>query len=657
MKTKRALAFILAILFVIGVLLSGCGKKASNTSTTSTSKEEKKTTQTTQPNVSNEPKFNKEKVLRLNGGWPKPPLYQGNPFANGGIGEAWGWMMERIYRYVRSTDKIYPWLAEDMPIHEGNKSTVKLRQGVTWTDGQPFTSKDVWAYYTLNNGEYICKFLKSIETPDDYTVVFVWNDPQPNDTIKTQLISQACQTQIPYHIYGKYVDKAAEILKQAKQATSFDKRGAFGIDIEDTKTADALNKNWQDFLKENPKFPIGTGPYKVVKVTASDMILEKRSDYWNADKVTFDKILVKMIPDAAGQYAMLRAGQLDRFDGTPPRDILESMLTANKDLLHYRMLDPSGIGFLFNIQKPPFDDVKFRRALVYAFDRTKIREVSNYYGTEVIGYSIMGMPLSAVDNWLLPEVKEKMTKFLYDPAKAEELLKEIGWSKGSDGIWRDKNGKQHNFIIGVNSGWVPGVNGGEVCAEQLTKFGMPTKLKAVDGSIYYEAAQNKHEYDMSIDWVDNTWQYSYAWWPLSNFYWGSQGKLGNFPRYKNGPKKDKLNIVLPGPDGKLIDIDKLLNEMVTMNNEDDFKKAASDLIWITSENAFGLDWFQNVTGTWFNMKTTKMAKGWPMEDQIQKYNRDMPLPTDPEDIERVAETNFGFAGNTTMMIMQGWMPN
>ncbi|SHF35273.1 extracellular solute-binding protein, family 5 Middle [Caldanaerobius fijiensis DSM 17918] len=335
----------------------------------------------------------------------------------------------------------------------------------------------------MNNGEFICKFLKSIETPDDNTVVFVWNDPQPSNKVKDYLIAQATQGQIPYHIYGKYVDKAAQLLKQAidKQADTPDKRGAFGIDFNKAQDIrNALDKNWQDFLKENPKYPIATGPYKVVNVTASDMILEKRPDYWNADKITFDKVYAKQVPDPSGQYAMLKAGQLDRFDGTQARDILESILAANKDLLHYRMFDPASMGFVFNIQKPPFNDVKFRRALIYTFDKKKIREVGNYYGKESIGYSVMGMPESFVDQWVLPEVKDKMTKFSYDPAKAEELLKEIGWSKGSDGIWRDKNGKQYNFVIGANAGWAPNANAAEICAEQLTKFGMPTKLRAVD---------------------------------------------------------------------------------------------------------------------------------------------------------------------------------
>ncbi|SHF40153.1 peptide/nickel transport system substrate-binding protein [Caldanaerobius fijiensis DSM 17918] len=642
MDQRKLSAFLLTVLFLIGILIAGCNNRMT------------KVTQIT-ANTS-DVKYNKGKIWReQQAGWPKPPLFQGNPYGAGGIGTAWTFTMEGLYQWVRSTDKIYPRLAIDMPKDEGNKTIIKLRKGVTWNDGKPFTSKDVWAYYILNNGAFICKFLKSVEIPDDYTVIFTWNDPQPNPRVKQLLIAMDWQATIPYHIYGKYVDKAAELLKSAKPAQDIDKRGAFGLYI-DQHLSDELSKNWQEFTKCSPKYPIGTGAFKVVNVTPSHMILKKRPDYWNAKNVKFEEVDLVQMPDQAQQYAMYKTGKYDRGDGTPPKDIIENLLSSNKDLIHYQMFDSSGdFGFVFNIKKPPFDDVRFRRALIYAFDKTKIREVGNYYGKETIGYSIMAMPLSMIKDWVLPEVQEKMTKYKYDPEKAAQLLKEIGWTKGSDGIWRDKNGKVYNFIIGTAGYYALGP-AAEICAEQLTKFGMPTKALYVDGTVYWDNAQSKHLYDMSTDWIDANWgPITVPYWALSNFYWGFAKNAGNFPVVEKGPNKGQLNMILPGSDGKLVDIDKVLKKMLYMNDEE-MKKAASDLVWIANENAFGLDWFQNVTGTWFNMKTTKMRGGWPMQDLIKKYNRNMPLPTDPEDAERIAETNLGFAG--IQMVVDGdFMPN
>lgn len=641
MKFKKFIIVLLSVIITFSTLLIGCGtKKASSDSSKNI--------------VLN----NKQKVWREIGSWSKPPLYQGNYFASGGLGWPTSALVcEGLYQFIRSTDYSYPRLADGMPKNDGNKTTIKLKKGVTWNDGKPFTSKDIWAYYTLNNGEFITTFLKSIEIPDNDTIVFIWNDPQINEKLKTFLIAQSTQATIPYHIYSKYIDKAAQLLKEGKQAASIDKRGPFGIDLSDDKTLnDALTRNWQDFVKDTPKMPIGTGPYKVVNVTASDMILEKRSDYWNKKAVPFDKVILKQVPDTAGQLAMLKSGKLEHFDGTQAKDILESMLKSNKDLVHYTEPDPADMGFVFDIQKPPFNNIDFRRALIYIFDKDKIREIGNYYGESTTGYSVMGMPISIVNQYLTPEVKSKMTKFKYDPDEAKKELQAIGWTKGTDGLWKDKNGKSYNFVIGANSGWASNANSAEICAEQLKNFGLPTKLMAVDSSIYYTNAQTKHAYDMSSDWIDVTWGFNYPWWPLSNFYTGSPSDEGNFPRVTSGAEKGKLNMVLRGPEGKSVDVDLVLKQMLYMN-DDDVKKAASDLVWIANENAFGLDWFQNVTGDWFNMKTLKMKGGWLFQDLIKKYDRNIPVLSDPKGQEALGKLHFnnflwlygGYDGDMSLM--------
>ena len=112
-------------------------------------------------------------------------------------------------------------------------------------------------------------------------------------------------------------------------------------------------------------------------------------------------------------------------------------------------------------------------------------------------------------------------------------------------------------------------------------------------------------------------------------------------------------MTLPGPDGSMVNINDVLNKMLYMT-DDEMKKSAGDLVWIANENAFGLDYFQNVTGVWGNIK---MIKGWPYNSaDYQKYNRNMPVPTKADDIERVAETNLGFAG-CQMLIDGTYSPN
>ena len=635
MVLRKRITLLLAAIMIVSIALAGCGTSTKQTSSKNTG-----------------PTVNKQRILRESDwvGWPKPPLFQSNPFGSGGIGIAW-MCFDTLYQYTRSTDHIYVRMADGMPKIDGNKMTVKIKQGIKWNDGQPFTSKDVWAYFVMNNGCEIMKYLTDIQTPDDNTVVFIWNNPAPADSIKVLLLAQEGVGQIPYHFFKQYVDKNAEILKMGKPAANIVDRGPFGLDrVHNKAFSDALDKNWQDFIKVSPKKPLGTGPYTLQTVTVSDMILVKNKDYYDAKNVPFDKLVLKQGLDQAGQYASLKNGVVDRFDGTQPKDIVDSMLKSDKNLIHYQMLDPADRGFMWNTRKYPLSDVNFRRALTYIFDREKIKDVGNYYGKAITDYSIMGMPQTFVDEWVPQDVKDKMTKFSYDPNKAEELLKQLGWTKGSDGKWKDKNGKMYNFILAANAGEGPNVNSTEVASEQLRNFGFNAKTMAVDGSIYYTNAQNG-KYDTATDWVDVTWSFDKPFFPQSNFWEGSPSKYSGLPK---DPKTSWITLKAPGPDGQTVDVGQTLHTLLYMTT-DEMKQASGKLVYIANESAYGIDWYQNVTGTWFNMNTVKYKDGWPMANQIKKYNRNMPVPTDPTDKERIAFTNWGFC--SYQMLLGSVIPN
>jgi len=584
---------------------------------------------------------NTEKVFRALDNWPKPPLYQGNVFASGGVGY-YGerFMFEGLFLIVRSTDQIFNRLAQSYE-HKGNKTIVHLRKNVKWHDGQKFTSKDVWAYYILNNGVEVARRLDSIETPDDYTVVFNWHEPAPFPELRIIFLAQDRQGTIPYHIYKKYVDNAAKILSSAKKTNDPAKRGPFGYEITDS-IRKQLDNNWQQFLKYNPKKPIGTGPFKFYAVSDTQLVLVKNRDYWDAKNVTFEKVVFYQVNDLSSQYAMLRAGKLENFNYTQPKDVLESILRANKDLVHYKMFDPACAGLLLNVRKYPFNNVKFRQALVYALDRTKIREFANYYATEYKKYSSLGIAQSELNKWVSVDTQKKMTDYSYNPKKAEQLLREIGWRKGADGIWVDPNGKKYEFYIGVAAGWEAVINYSQAVAEQLTAFGLPTKVKIVEGSTYWQKVQ-EGAYDIGTDWVDITWYSSDPYFYLSQTF-GWIATINGLPR---DPKTGKLTLKLKGPDGKEIDVAKILDEYPYTYDLKKRMKMVNDLVYAINENAFNIALYQNTTGVWINTKT--FGGKLPMADQFAKYNRNMPLPTNKEDKRRIAILNLGFGGYMSLV--------
>ncbi|MCL6441922.1 MAG: hypothetical protein K6T83_00415 [Alicyclobacillus sp.] len=548
--------------------------------------------------------------------WTAPPAWQGNPDANGGVGEgAWVACFEGLFQYARPTGKIYNRMAESVDNSNPAQTVVHLRHNIKWNDGKPFTSKDVWAYYTLNWGAELTKYLTKIETPDPYTVIFKWANPKLDTSFKMWYLSEDYQW-IPYHLAKKWVDEDAALFAKLKPTTNRSIQTAFQLQ-QTPEFQKETGKVWTDFINHyHPKFPIGTGPYVVKKVTSSDMYLDVNPYYYNKKAITFKHLHFIDIADQNQQLALLRAGKISWMDATPPKDVLTSILAANKNLVHYTWPDTPSVGVIFNQRHQPFQNVKFRQAIAYLLDRKKIREVSNYYAIDT-PYAGLGMLPSQANEYLPKAALKKLTKYTFNQQKAAKLLESIGWKKGADGIWRDQNGKSYNFIVAGPSNWEPYITpAGELFAEQMTAFGLPTQFKSVDQSLYWTNAQNG-TYDMTINFTD---------WDNMMTPWSSMMTLyETWIAYKEAglPLNNGVGtLVDTGYDGQNINVAQLLAKIPYQTKEQQ-KHSYGEIAYVTNENAWYVNFYQNAAGEWLNMAD---VKNLPWANAFKKYNRNMPFP-------------------------------
>jgi peptide/nickel transport system substrate-binding protein len=286
--------------------------------------------------------------------------------------------------------KIQGELAESWDISpDGKQFTFHLRKGVTWHDGQPFTSEDVkFSIDLLKNPDATARnaaryaIIQEVQTPDPQTAVFVLGQPGASllDALTLALM-------YPKHSLGAIAPK--DVIKATWWSTN----------------------------------PIGTGPFKWSKyVTDQYVELVAYDNYWRG-RPKLDKLVDRNFTAAGSAVLALRSGDIQFSYAT-----LDEANSLKSDQSIKVIGGPSQVpNFIaFNLKDPRFQDIKVRQAIMYAIDRKSILE-QLYQGTGQIVNCIYNNP-----NYIPADIEP----YAYDPAKAQSLLSAANWPslKGSQPI-------------------------------------------------------------------------------------------------------------------------------------------------------------------------------------------------------------------------------
>ncbi|RYX92019.1 MAG: ABC transporter substrate-binding protein [Bradyrhizobiaceae bacterium] len=315
---------------------------------------------------------------------PEPPGLMLALVQNGPTQMVSGNIYEGLLRYNKKLEP-QPGLAESWTISDDSKTyTFKLKQGVTWHDGKPFTSADVlFSIETLKvtharaRGNLVQ--LDKVEAPDDHTVVFTLKQPFGPFI---GIFEVGSMPMIPKHIYE-------------------------GSDI---KTNPANNT------------PIGTGPFMLKEWKKGSFIqLVKNPNYHVKGKPYIDGIYWQVIPDAAarsvayetGKVDVLPGGSIENFDVPRVSKLPNTCVTGEG----WEFFSPLAWMWLNN-RNPILANKKVRQAIMYAVDREFAKDVIwNGLGKVATGPSASTIKFYTDD----------VPKYPYDPAKAKALLKEAGY--------------------------------------------------------------------------------------------------------------------------------------------------------------------------------------------------------------------------------------
>ena len=347
------------------------------------------------------------------------------------------------------------WFSDD-----GLTFFVQIREGIQWSDGAPFTLDDVyWTFVNVSfvpentangNGSYLDSNdqLPVVEILDDTTISFTWTVPQV-----TALRQIGFRPIMPKHVLEEVV--ANGTYPEFWTIADFDKL-------------------------------VGMGPFVITDyIEGVRIVFERNPYYWKVDGngvrlPYFDKLNYELLADQNTSLLRFEAGQIDLYGPTAEQFPRLAEMAADKGWITGVGGPALGSQFVtFNFNNP--DPVKrewfrndgFRRAFVYAMDRTAIIE-SLYNG---LGSPLYG-PVSPSSGFYYPEIEKFDYKYSITRARLE--LRRGGFDWLPDGTCVDANGNPIEFELTTNAGNVVREAISNIIVDGAAKLGIKVNFRPID---------------------------------------------------------------------------------------------------------------------------------------------------------------------------------
>jgi peptide/nickel transport system substrate-binding protein len=399
------------------------------------------------------------------------------PMISAGIHQA---VFESLFYLNYETGETEPWLAESYEYNDdATELTITIREGVTWSDGEPFTAGDV--AFTLNmlkehpdlvTAAAVETWVDSVEAADDRTVQIALTGSNPRfvlDNLAVQIWGAVVI--VPEHIWAE---------EDPATFTNFDLEAGL---------------------------PVATGPYRMVSASPTEFVYERRDDWWAAETGFAELpaprklIFVEQGPDDR-KAVQLGGNQMDAA-ASMGLGAFKVAQASNPNVIGwfdeppFAWIDPCPFYFEFNTTVAPWDDPEMRRAVSWAIDRQALADLTNEGA---------GVP----SKWVFPtygpleellaaneDLFEEHQAGLVDPEAAMALFEEKGYERGSDGIYAKDGERLSMQLLMATPEWSISTS---YLVQALTAVGIEVQPKLLAIAAYQDAA-SLGEFDARQGWV------------------------------------------------------------------------------------------------------------------------------------------------------------
>jgi peptide/nickel transport system substrate-binding protein len=355
-------------------------------------------------------------------------------------------LFDRFAQYNFQTAEFIPYAISDWEFGD-NTFTMTVRDGLTWSNGDPVTAGDIATQLNLGMhlGTGYSDYTESIETDGDSTVVMNFGESVNQTVVKFQVLVNNWVQQ-KESVFGEYLETIQENEEE-------------GL------------RQLQDFAWSDP---ITSGPFEVTNTGAQQLLCTRRDDHPDAENINFEEYAFLYIDGNQSVHQSMTADQIDSSFSifTPPRivDQLPDHWQQVKTPANW------GFGLVPQHDHKHAGDRAVRQAIAYVLNRKQIVENAGPESKQAPGLEV-AIP-SGDQERILGDAYDTFESYGMDSTETEKAataLEEAGYSKSS-GTWKDSDGQTVSLPVQVPSGWSDWTTAAETVVDQLNQFGFQSQV-------------------------------------------------------------------------------------------------------------------------------------------------------------------------------------